>query len=242
MRGAFDEDEVYERQRHQAGGDAEFTLGAGTLLLMFVGLLVLCGICFGAGYMVGHRGPSSAAEARQTADATTAPSGNSPGKPSATPQAAAAPAQPQQADTAAQPAVTDPTQTPAAGGAAPVPPPQNTNDATQSQVRPALPTATQPQPVNPYPSRPAGTPAPQQVRPAMQQPAVQLWVQIAAVSHVEDAQVLTRALEKHGYTVTARREADNLIHVRIGPFSSRDEATRWRAKLLDDGYNAEIQQ
>lgn len=86
-------------------------------------------------------------------------------------------------------------------------------------------------------------PAQQQVRAATPQPGgVQLWVQIAAVSRVEDAQVLTRALQKRGYAVTPRRESDNLIHVRIGPFGSRDEATRWRSKLLDDGYNAEIQQ
>jgi cell division septation protein DedD len=49
-------------------------------------------------------------------------------------------------------------------------------------------------------------------------------------------------LRKRGYTVTPRRESDNLIHVRIGPFSTSDEANRWRAKLLDDGYNAEVQQ
>ena len=72
--------------------------------------------------------------------------------------------------------------------------------------------------------------------------AAVLWVQVAAVSHVEDAQVLTNALRKHGYTVTPRRESDDLIHVRLGPFNTHDEANRWRLKLLDDGYNAEIQQ
>jgi DedD protein len=67
-------------------------------------------------------------------------------------------------------------------------------------------------------------------------------VQIAAVSHVEDAKVLSDALRKRGYAVTARREpVDDLIHVRIGPFSTRDEANRWRLKLLNDGYNAMIQ-
>ena len=66
-------------------------------------------------------------------------------------------------------------------------------------------------------------------------------VQIAAVSHQEDAEVLTGALRKRGYPVSARRDpADNLIHVRIGPFKTRDEASRWRLKLLDDGYNAMI--
>jgi cell division septation protein DedD len=68
-----------------------------------------------------------------------------------------------------------------------------------------------------------------------------LWVQVAAVSHIEDAQVLTTALRKRGYVVTPRRESDNLIHVRIGPFNTRDEANRWSMKLLDDGYNAEVQ-
>ncbi len=54
--------------------------------------------------------------------------------------------------------------------------------------------------------------------------------------------MLVGALRKHGYAVSARRDpADSLIHVRIGPFSNRDEANRWRMKLLNDGYNAMIQ-
>jgi cell division septation protein DedD len=66
-------------------------------------------------------------------------------------------------------------------------------------------------------------------------------VQIAAVSHQEDADVLADALRKRGYAVSARRDpGDTLIHVRIGPFSSRADADRWRLKLLNDGYNAMI--
>ena len=80
------------------------------------------------------------------------------------------------------------------------------------------------------------------VRPADMQPQGKFWVQIAAVSHVEDAEVLTNALRRRGYTVTPRREpADNLIHVRIGPFVTQAEASNWRMKLLNDGYNAIIQ-
>jgi cell division septation protein DedD len=68
-------------------------------------------------------------------------------------------------------------------------------------------------------------------------------IQIAAVSQPEDADVLVSALRKRGYEVTARREsADGLVHVRIGPFTSRDEANRWRQKLTSDGYNAVVQQ
>jgi cell division septation protein DedD len=67
-------------------------------------------------------------------------------------------------------------------------------------------------------------------------------VQVAAVSHQEDADVLVGALRKRGYAVTARREpSDGLIHVRIGPFATHDEASRICARLLDDGYNAIVQ-
>ena len=73
-------------------------------------------------------------------------------------------------------------------------------------------------------------------------PPVQLMVQIAAVSHQEDADVLSTALRKRGYAVVEKREpADGLIHVRMGPFNSHDEADRWRQKLLSDGYNAMFQ-
>ena len=72
--------------------------------------------------------------------------------------------------------------------------------------------------------------------------AVPLMVQIAATSDAEEVDVLVGALRMRGYTVTARSDpADNLIHVRIGPFYSRDDADRWRVKLLADGYNAIIQ-
>ena len=241
MRGAFDDEDVFERQ--PSSGDAEFTLGAGTLLLLVVGLFVLCGVCFGAGYMMGHRGAASNTEAKQNPDAPAPQPSNGQSKPSATSQPAPSGAQPAQTQSNAQAAASD---TPQSTQAVTVQVPQTQGsqaDAGPPQVRPALPPGTTtPQPVNPYPSHPAGSAAQPQVRAATPQPGVQLWVQIAAVSRVEDAQVLTKALQKRGYAVTPRRESDNLIHVRIGPFGSRDEATRWRSKLLDDGYNAEIQQ
>jgi cell division septation protein DedD len=74
-------------------------------------------------------------------------------------------------------------------------------------------------------------------------PAASLMVQIAAVSQPEDSDVLVSALRKRGYAVFARREPlDGLIHVKIGPFKTADEADKWRQKLLNDGYNAIIQQ
>jgi cell division septation protein DedD len=67
-------------------------------------------------------------------------------------------------------------------------------------------------------------------------------VQIAAVSHEEDADVLVSALRKHGYVVSARRDpGDNLLHVQVGPFATHSDAASMRQRLLNDGYNAIIE-
>jgi cell division septation protein DedD len=67
-------------------------------------------------------------------------------------------------------------------------------------------------------------------------------VQIAAVSHAEDAEVLVGALRKRGYIVNARRDpTDGLLHVQVGPFANRSDAVAMRQKLLNDGYNAIVQ-
>jgi cell division septation protein DedD len=230
MRGVFDDDEVEEAKPRR---DTELTLGVGSLVLLFMGLVLVCGLCFGLGYSVGrHHGaaPDAAAGLLPAAGAQSPVQANgSLAKPSATAQAVVAPpvgsAAPQ--SDAAQP-----------GGAGPpqsTPPLQTSGQAeaasAQTLVRPALPIqANQVQVASASSAAPA--------LPI----AAQLMVQIAAVSHQEDADVLVAALRKHGYAVSARREpADNLIHVRIGPFNNRDEANRWRIKLLDDGYNAMIQ-
>ena len=68
-------------------------------------------------------------------------------------------------------------------------------------------------------------------------------VQIAAVSRQEDADVLVTALRQRGYTVVVHNEPqDKLLHVQVGPFNDRAQATAMRQKLLADGYNAIIKQ
>ena len=237
MRGAFDDD-IEERK---SSIDAEITLGAGTMLLLSAGFVVVCGFCFGMGYLVGHRGAVPLAAAQQTDSApASSQASNSQQKPSATAQVAvSAPAQPvEQSDNVPPAVANDPSQSSAV--AVPVLPTQAPKAAPAPPgVRAALPAAPEPKVM--YTSRLAPTQALPQASPAPTPATAAMWVQIAAVSHVEDAQVLTTALRKRGYTVTPRREADNLIHVRVGPFTTSDEASRWRAKLLDDGYNAEVQ-
>jgi cell division septation protein DedD len=230
MRGVFDDKEFEE---HKTRPDTELTLGTGALLLIFFGLVLVCGLCFGLGYTVGRRGGQSALVAGQqpAAGAQTPVQGKGPqSKPPATAQGAA----PAAAQSGTQPEATGLPQSataavgPIAGQQAANPAAAESTPSAQPQVRPALPSAAQ-------------TASASSAQPAAPR-AVLLMVQIAAVSHEEDADVLVGALRKHGYAVEARRDpADNLIHVRIGPFNDRDEANRWRLKLLNDGYNAMIQ-
>jgi cell division septation protein DedD len=222
MRGAFD-DEVPEPEQPQR--DTELTLGSMTLLAIFFGLVLLCGLCFGLGYSLGHRSSQQASAAAQpiSDSQATLQSGISRPKPSATAPTGAA--------TDKQSVVVNlPSTSPVANPAAnPL-----SIEPSEPQVRPALTAVASPAPS----AQPATAPS---VAPAMA-PTGPLMVQIAAVSHQEDADVLVSALRSRGYAVAARHEAaDGLIHVRIGPFNSRDVANRWRMKLLGDGYNAIVQ-
>jgi cell division septation protein DedD len=64
-------------------------------------------------------------------------------------------------------------------------------------------------------------------------------VQVAAVSNPADADALVGALRRRGYAVVVRNETgDKLIHVQVGPFSTRADAIATRTKLFGDGYNA----
>jgi cell division septation protein DedD len=67
-------------------------------------------------------------------------------------------------------------------------------------------------------------------------------VQIATLSHQEDADVLVGALRKRGFDPSVSLDdSDGQLHVRIGPFSSLSEANAMREKLTNDGYNAVVQ-
>jgi cell division septation protein DedD len=223
MRGVFDDEELEQEQPRR---DTELTLSSMTLLAIFFGLVLICGLCFGLGYTLGHRGSEQPLTAGQTSSGaqTTLQADISRPKPSATAPTGAA--------TEKQSVVVDLPQS-TAPGASPAASSQS-SEPVQPPVRPALPTVA-----NAAPSaQPAAAPL---VAPAMA-PTGPLMVQIAAVSHQEDADVLVSALRSRGYSVAARHEAaDGLIHVRIGPFNSREVANRWRMKLLGDGYNAIVQ-
>jgi cell division septation protein DedD len=64
-------------------------------------------------------------------------------------------------------------------------------------------------------------------------------VQVAAVSHPEDADLLVNTLKRVHYDVAVHHEPqDKLLHVQIGPFTNRKDADAMRQRLLGDGFNA----
>lgn len=64
-------------------------------------------------------------------------------------------------------------------------------------------------------------------------------VQIAAVSHQEDADLLVSTLHRRSYAVAIHHEPqDNLLHVQVGPFATRKDADAMRLRLKADGFNA----
>ncbi len=237
MRGVFDEEEAESSKKH---ADTELTLGSGMLLAIFFGLVLLCGLCFGMGYAIGHRGsgPTAITPPQPAPDQEPLQANGAIPKPSAIAQTPVTPTA--TSDTAGQSTSDGAAGDGAAGdgvaqaAAPPAPSPGNGVAAANGapQVHPAL-TA------NDAPESGAYAPA-QTVHPALAQPPVM--VQIAAVSNPEDAAVLVNALRKRSYPVTAHRDpGDNFIHVRIGPFATRAIAEQWKSKLLNDGYNAVVQ-
>jgi cell division septation protein DedD len=214
--------------------DRELTVGPVLLTLIGFGLFALCGLCFVFGYAVGHRNaePSAAISVPPPVMPAQLPPANTQSKPSAgqgeaQPQAGGSPAEtsePAETDsngggTAARPIAT--TTQPAAGA---------DGASSESPVRTVVASQRLAQPAS------AGGDQPALVQSAS------IMVQIAAVTHPEDADVLVGALRKRGYAVTARRDpSDGLLHVQIGPFANRSDAYAMRQKLLNDGYNAIVQ-
>lgn len=212
----------------EEGRDKEITLGPMMMAVLGLVLLGVCSLCFLGGYAVGRRGPALAAPAAAKGPSAADLFRDQP-KPAATQSNDAAPSAAQAA--AAAPAGT--TDSEATSSTTETPVSYTTSSANPT---PAVHTAL---PAQAASAPPASSGAP--VQSALP-PAGSWMVQIAAVSHSEDADVLMTALRQRGYAVSQRRDpVDNLIHVQVGPFSTENDAIAMRQRLLNDGYNAVIQ-
>jgi septal ring-binding cell division protein DamX len=230
-----DEDGLPRKER-------ELTLNMSAILGIFFGLVLLCGLFFGLGYNMRGRQISSAAGSDADAENTTNPEFNN-FKPAAGSPAGSKPAvvvpldgtQPGATTTPANVASVSPANLHAVAPANTAAPTTGAQSSPAPVVRLAPETA---------PDKPGATGS---VATTVQPPAPaqmatgSFIVQVAAVSHQEDADLLLSALKGRGYAVVERTEPqDKLVHIQIGPFSYRKDAEAMRQRLLSDGYNAII--
>ena len=211
--------------------DREISLGTTTILGIFFVLALLCAVFFGFGYSLGRRSAHPAHIADESATTNSESSTSKPAPGSLVNQVA--------------PISSKPTAGTGQSSASPSDTPDPVTD--QSQQTPAVPApvkATLTDSQRDLHAEPAAKSAP---KPAAIVPVVSAappsagvaLVQIAAVSHQEDADVLVTALKRRGYSVTVRHESqDKLLHVQIGPFATKKEADAMRQRLQADGYNA----
>ncbi len=242
-----DEAPSYDEQ----ASDREFTLSTGTVLGMFFALALICAVFFGFGYTMGRKSGAATAEtaaaAAPSADtaAEVAASKPSPGSPAI--QAIPGYMSQSEADAANRNPGTQTYKPVTSAAATPmtviVP---TTVAAAPKPVRPAVvapdgadvpPAATTPTLTKKAEIKAVAATLPPPAAVAVGTPVN--YVQIAAVSHQEDADVLLSALKRRGYTVFARPgDSDKLIHVQVGPFATKKDADAMKQRLMGDGYNA----
>jgi cell division septation protein DedD len=220
----------YENDLYESGEqEREISLSTTTILGIFFALALLCAVFFGFGYSMGRKsaqpvsGGSSEVTTRSE-NSTSKPAPGSPANPSTSSTG-------RQSADATQSAIM-PLDSPNAAG--------EDSPPTPSPVKAALssPRSDVPAEVTPRPAiKPAGIVP---VAAALPSPGSSV-VQVAAMSHQEDADVVAVDLKRRGYTVAIRHEPqDKLFHVQIGPFATKKEADAMRQRLQTDGYNNAI--
>ncbi len=74
---------------------------------------------------------------------------------------------------------------------------------------------------------------------AANQQGTRAMVEVMALSHESDADVMVAALKRRGYNVAVNRVSqDSLLHLDVGPFANKNDAEAMRQRLITDGYNA----
>ncbi|HTC75015.1 MAG TPA: SPOR domain-containing protein [Edaphobacter sp.] len=219
----------YENDLYESGEqDREISLSTTTILGIFFALALLCAVFFGFGYSMGRKSaqPVSSGSSEVTTRSENSNSKPAPGSPAgpSTPSVGRA--------TDETPSSIRPLDSPNAASEDSTPPPTPVK-AVVTSPRSNVPADVTPKPA----TKPAGIVP---VAAALPSPGSSV-VQVAAMSHQEDADVVAIDLKRRGYTVAVRHEPqDKLFHVQIGPFANKKEADAMRQRLQTDGYNNAI--
>ncbi len=211
MNSLLDDDDDEKQDRDER----ELTLSTGTILGIFFGLVLLCGLFFSFGYKMGSH-KSIPATPSVTAENSPSPATDFGGfKP-----AAGSPAGGNASGAASRAA---------SGTAAGIP---SADSSRNNAARTAVDTPV----VRESPATAVHT-APAAATSSAPVAAGGFVVQIAAVSHQEDAELLVNALRAKGYPVSAHTEPqDKFFHIQVGPYESRKDAETAKQKLVADGY------
>jgi len=188
--------------------ERELTLSTGMILGIFLVLVLLCGAFFGFGYKMGsHQAAAPIATVDEGETQPTSETFNGFNKPSAGSPAGS------NAANGSEPVAADTGSGEAPDGTAAAESPRPAVAAPVHTVTPVVTSPEQPTAVGSY------------------------MVQVAAVSHEEDAQLLVTALKAKGYPVSAHTEpGDKFFHIQVGPFGSVKDAAAAKARLVADGY------
>jgi cell division protein FtsN len=189
-------------------GEFELVLGNRQLLSGFFIVVLLFGVAFAMGYIVGRNSTPSQRSQAEAAAGSAAPVPKE--RPEPAPAASTPP--PAQTSTDSTPAAQQPAAETAASSA--VTPP------AQSTTPPAQPAAQPPSPATP--------PAPSAETPADAPPG-SYW-QVIATSNRTAAEALQQSLKDKGFPVTLGPGPNNLVRVLVGPYS--DTQSMGRAKTL----------
>jgi len=212
--------------------DREISLGTTTILGIFFVLALLCAVFFGFGYSIGRRSALPVAGTPATTNGSES-NASKPSPGSRIVQTAATSPVEKPLDETQSTVVPLDSANPAPQESQPIPHPVSVKAVT-AVARPEMPTEPVPKPT---------------LKPAAMVPIAAvttfspgtLVVQVAAMSHQEDADVVAVDLKRRGYPVAIRRESqDKLFHVQIGPLSNKKEADAMRQRLQTDGYNNAI--
>jgi DedD protein len=220
----------YESDLYEPGEqEREISLSTTTILGIFFALALLCAVFFGFGYSMGRRSAQPVASpAEVTTRSENTGSKPAPGSPAGPRTSSAG----RQSADATQSAIV-PLDAPNAAARDSPPMPSLVKAVAAPSPRSDMPAEVTSRPT----SKPAGIVPVAAALPSLGSSLVQ----VAAMSHQEDADVVAVDLKRRGYTVAIRREPqDKLFHVQIGPFGNKKEADAMRQRLQTDGYNSAI--
>ncbi|MBV9769561.1 MAG: hypothetical protein JOZ32_08325 [Bryobacterales bacterium] len=203
-------------------GEFELVLGNRQLISVFLIVVVLLGVFFSMGYIVGRNSPAGAVETARNVKpapdpAVSSADGSNP-----------APADQSSADTAPA-STTDPTPSSS--------PPENANSARQTRASSAA--------IKPKPSPVSGSAAPsaavnsEGASQSGQPSAGQYWQVVATVR--PDAEIIAEALGKRGFrTLIAPAPKDGIFRVLVGPLADASIQAQVRTNLESAGFKNPI--